>query len=152
MRRSYGEMGRLTTVSVRSVRRLLLCPKTLCRPAPELQDRSRIRHGRMCFGFIMLFLEIERGGPLVCIVHLRILDSHQAEETLERELNNFLGTAYGKVPGTSPKGALQVPVQIFGAREQPVATLMVGRNSISSPGLQSGLRSQYQVPSSSTIF
>ncbi len=77
----------------------------------------------------------------------RILLPHFVQESLDDEFNELLGPADGQVPPLPLKGSPRILCDLSRFRKELISPLVVGHSVISSPGRQSGLSSQYQLPS-----
>src|SRR4030095_15954111 len=76
--------------------------------------------------------------------------AHLVEERFDRQFQRLLGTARGQVPCLVVESSPHLTRDLSGLADEAIGPLTVGHRSTTSPGRQSGLRSQYQLPSGSS--
>jgi len=81
------------------------------------------------------------------VVQAGIFRPQRSEESFQREFHDLLRAAHSQVPVLALNGPSELFLKQVGFGKQFPGGLVVVQSSITSPGFQSGFRSQCQVPS-----
>ena len=92
-----------------------------------------------------------RGKDGTWVVRLRVVDAHLIEQRLDRQFQRLLGATRGEVPSLVVESPFHLAGDLSSLAEETIRALAVGHRSTTSPGRQSGFRSQYQLPSGNSI-